>query len=168
MARLGRVLGIALFAGLAGLAGCAGNAALGAASAGSRVGAPTPDLGAGANVRVLDRSQLEVEQGRPVLDAIRAYLPQVRIVQASTACPSLAMRGPNVFPGVAEPLVYLDGEPAGDTCLLEDLPADQLARVEVYPSGVTARPGYRPSSNGLILLFSRRATEGAERKSFRR
>jgi hypothetical protein len=125
-------------------------------------------VSAGANARVLVRSQLDVEQGRPVLDAIHAYLPQVSIVQGSTRCPSLAMRGPNVFPGVAEPTVYLDGVPAGDTCLLEDLPADQVARVEVYPSGVTTRPGYRPNANGLILLFSRRASERAERESLER
>ncbi len=151
--------------GLAGLAGCAGNGALGAAPAFDANAAGLPPS---AHALVLQQDQLDQQEGRSVLDAMRADLPAVHIMQAATGCPSLAMRGPNVFPGVSEPTVYLDGTPANNTCLLEELPAQQIARVEVYPQGFTPRPGYETNASGLILLFSRRASDDAGATSLRR
>ena len=152
---------------LAGSVGCAGNGELGADPAGN-VEASTAGLPPSAHALVLQRDQLDQQQGRSVLDAMRADLPAVHITEAATGCPSLAMRGPNVFPGVSEPTVYLDGAAATNTCLLEDLPAQQIARVEVYPLGVTPRPGYETNSSGLILLFSRWASDEPGAASIRR
>ncbi len=144
---------------LAGLAGCASNGALGAGPAGQAAANAAAGLPPSANAMILQRNELDAQQGQTVLDVMRADLPAVHIATAATGCPSLAMRGPNVFPGISEPTVYLDGQPASNTCLLEELPADQVARVEVYPMGNTPRPGYEPNSSGLILLFSRRAAD---------
>ena len=164
MRRAARVLGTI---GLAGLAGCAGNGALGADPAGNAE-ASAAGLPPSAHALVLRRDQLDQQEGRSVLDAMRAGLPAVHIMEAGTGCPSLAMRGPNVFPGVSEPTVYLDGTPANNTCLLEELPAQQIARVEVYPMGFTPRPGYATNSSGLILLFSRRASDELGAATIRR
>ncbi len=144
---------------LAGLAGCASNGALGAGPVGQAAANAAAGLPPSANAMILQREQLDAQQGQTVLDVMRADLPAVHIMTAATDCPSLAMRGPNVSPGVNEPTVYLDGQPSSNTCLLEELPANQVARVEIYPMGSTPRPGYDPNSSGLILLFSRRASD---------
>ena len=54
------------------------------------------------------------------------------------------------------PSVYVDGTHVGDTCILEALDAREVDRVEVYPMGVTNRPGYPGNNAGLILVFLRR------------
>ncbi len=149
------VLGTVL---LVGLVGCARNGAS-EGSAGDEGEDGAGELPATANALVLRGDQLRLEEGRPVLDALRAELPQVRIGTAGN-CPSLAMRGPDRGLGQPEPTVYVDGVPASDTCVLEDLPTDLVARVEVYPSGFTPRPGYAANASGLILLFTRNGSEG--------
>ncbi len=147
------VLGTVL---LVGVVGCARNGAPegGAGEDGSDDGAELP---ATANALVLRGDQLRMENGRPVLEALRAELPEVHIGMGSS-CPALAMRGPDPGLGQPEPTVYVDGVPASDTCVLEELPTDLVARVEVYPSGFTPRPGYASNASGLILLFTRGAS----------
>ncbi len=51
----------------------------------------------------------------------------------------------------------MDGTRALDTCILGMLRAGDVRRVEIYPMGVTTRPGYSPHSHGLILVFLREA-----------
>ncbi len=165
MAAMARALGVVL---LAGLAGCAGNAALGAGPAGEAEANAAAGLPPSANALILQRRQLDAQQGQTVLDVMRADLPALHIMTAGTDCPSLAMRGPNVLPGISEPTVYLDGQRSSNTCLLEELPADQVARVEVYPMGFTPRPGYEPNSSGLILLFTRHAADDVGATAFQR
>ncbi len=135
------------------LGACAGN------GRGVREGSAQPsggELPPTANAMVLRIDQLDLLEGRSVLEALEADMPAIRI-RETNSCPTLALRGPNPTPGLTEPTVYVDGAAASNTCVLEDLSTDQTARVEVYPSGFTPRPGYAPNARGLILVFTRHA-----------
>ena len=44
-----------------------------------------------------------------------------------------------------------------DTCPLVTIQAVSTERIEVYPMGMTSRPGYPSSGHGLILIFLARA-----------
>jgi hypothetical protein len=109
----------------------------------------------GAQVIVLEDAQLQRASGS-LLHTLTGVVSQLR-VRGRDICPRLEMRGRNSIQGPSDPSVYLDGTMAGNTCLLEQLRSADVRRVEVYPMGVTSRPGYRASSGGLILLFSRDA-----------
>ena len=76
-------------------------------------------------------------------------------------CPSVELRGRKSIFGSNSPLVYVDGVRTANSCILEMLSTDDLSRVEVYPMGVTHRPGYDGSPNGLILVFVRDGSDGA-------
>ncbi len=154
---MGRVARIGVAFALGALAGCAGN---GAVQGDTGLDAAQPDAGPhSANVLVLKGAPLQVQQGATVLDAIRADLPGVRVSEQNQGCPSLAIRGPDTMPGITEPRVYVDGTATGNTCVLEDLQAIDVARVEVYPLGFTMRPGYAPNAHGLILVFTKRGSD---------
>ncbi len=141
---------------LATLAACAGNSA----SAGENaLPAPAEDAPRSANVMVLKGAQLHGQEGASVLDAIRADLPGIRVSEQGQGCPSLAIRGPDTIPGYTEPSVYIDGTATSNTCALEEFQAIDVARVEVYPLGVTMRPGYAPNAHGLILVFTMRGSD---------
>jgi hypothetical protein len=75
-------------------------------------------------------------------------------------CPSIQLRGTKSMFGSNDPLIYVDGARALNTCVLDDMSPDPVARVEIYPSGVSHRPGYDFSRNGLILVFVLDGTEG--------
>ena len=75
-------------------------------------------------------------------------------------CPSVELRGRKSIFGSNSPLVYVDGVRTANSCILEMLSTDDLSRVEVYPMGVTHRPGYDGSPNGLILVFVRDGSDG--------
>ena len=61
------------------------------------------------------------------------------------------------FQGTVNPHVYVDGTRATDTCVLTSLRSHDVERVEVYPQGVTRRPGYGTHAHGLILVFMKQA-----------
>ena len=75
-------------------------------------------------------------------------------------CPSVELRGRKSIFGSNSPLVYVDGVRTANSCILEMLSTDDLSRVEVYPMGVTHRPGYDGTPNGLILVFVRDGSDG--------
>ena len=112
---------------------------------------PTP----AARYLLIERAQLE-DTGGPLLEAISRAQPQIKTEHTST-CPRVVLRGPMVLRGFNDPDVYVDGTRAGDTCILDHLPAEDVERVEIYPTGVTPRPGYATSPHGLILVFLRRS-----------
>ena len=70
-------------------------------------------------------------------------------------CPEIVIRGRKSIQGPSDPKIYVDGTPAANTCILEMLTPTNVERVEVYPSGISRRPGYFTDPNGLILVFSR-------------
>jgi outer membrane receptor protein involved in Fe transport len=120
--------------------------------------APDADDGfrpGGAHVVVLEDEQLQRAPGS-LLQALAGRVAQLR-VKAGSTCPNIEIRGVNSVQGSSDPVIYLDGTMAGNTCLLEQLRSAEVRRVEVYPMGVTARAGYRNSAGGLILVFSRDA-----------
>jgi hypothetical protein len=85
-------------------------------------------------------------------EAFRGRVPSARIVSTAD-CPQIALRRARVPGPWSSPLVYVDGTRASGTCVLRDLSPRDVERVEIYPQGVTTRPGYAVHSNGLILIF---------------
>jgi len=85
-------------------------------------------------------------------------MPQLRVSDWSrNHCPLVQLRGKDSLAGSSEPDVYVDGTRTADTCPLVTLQAAETRRIEVYPQGVTSRPGYPSSGHGLILIFVERA-----------
>lgn len=92
-----------------------------------------------------------------VLDALRGTVPGMRILSHVDQCPQVSLRSHVTFQSQVNPHVYVDGTRAVDTCILETLRTDDVESVEVYPMGVTKRPGYGTHAHGLILVFMRGA-----------
>jgi hypothetical protein len=108
-----------------------------------------------AAVVLLDDTTLAQLPGRTVLDAITLRMPQVRTFWTTGGCPGVLLRGSDRVMGTSNPDVYVDHAHVQDTCLLATLWATDLQRVEIYPLGVTSRPGYSTGAHGLILIFTR-------------
>ena len=119
-------------------------------------GKPLPPTTAGAVI--ITGQALSADPGRTVLDAIKRAMPQLRVSDWSrNHCPTVQLRGKDSVTGSSDPDVYVDGTRTGDTCPLVTLQATETRRIEVYPNGVTSRPGYPSSGHGLILIFVERA-----------
>ena len=121
-------------------------------------GAPHPQPSADAVI--ITRDALNIDPGRTILDAIRQVMPQAQVMGWSPPpndCPHLQLRGSDSITGNSDPDVYVDGTHTPDTCPLVTIHAVETSRVEVYPFGVTTRPGYPSSPHGLILIFVARA-----------
>lgn len=103
---------------------------------------------------VISGVTLENETGS-VLDALVGRVPNLRIRRMSGDCPQINLRTSVSFESVTNPRVYVDGTQIADTCILESLLAQNVELVEIYPMGVTTRPGYATHSHGLILVFMR-------------
>jgi hypothetical protein len=108
---------------------------------------------------VITGRALTADPGRTVLDAIRHSMPQLHIAGWTqyNRCPILEMRGKDSVEGNNNPDVYVDGTRTTDTCPLITIQAMSTDRIEVYPMGMTSRPGYPSSGHGLILIFLARA-----------
>lgn len=126
-----------------GLAGCLGSAPVNRA--------PAERLG---NAVVISFEQLQ-GGGANLLRLVRHRVASMQ-VRETTGCPEVTMRGAKSIHGLAAPTVYVDGQRAANTCILEMLHTGDVDRVEVYPMGVTNRPGYLANGAGLILVFMRR------------
>jgi hypothetical protein len=102
---------------------------------------------------------LSGDPGRTILDAIRRAMPQLHVSSWSqySRCPNIELRGKDSVVGSSNPDVYVDGTRTVDTCPLVTIQASEARRIEVYPLGVTPRPGYPSSGHGLILIFVERA-----------
>jgi hypothetical protein len=110
---------------------------------------------------VLTGQALSGNGGWTILDAIKRAMPQMQVSDWSypTNCPKLALRGQDTVTGDNNPDVYIDGTHSVDTCPLVTLQAVEARSVEIYPQGVTPRPGYPSRGHGLILIFLQRAGE---------
>jgi len=102
---------------------------------------------------------LSADPSLTVLDVIRHQMPQLHISGWTpyTRCPMLQLRGMDSVEGKNDPDVYVDGTRTSDTCPLVTIQAVSTERIEVYPMGMTSRPGYPSSGHGLILIFLARA-----------
>lgn len=90
-----------------------------------------------------------------VLETLRGKVPGLRIRSDAGPCPRITLRNDASFQTQVNPLVYVDGTRAMDTCVLESLRGRDVEMVEIYPTGVTTRPGYDMHGHGLILVFLR-------------
>jgi hypothetical protein len=104
---------------------------------------------------VLTAAQLH-ERGGDLLGMMTSRISSMRVMH-TRGCPVISIRGRKTLAGISDPGIYVDGQRAGDTCILTMLSPTDLARIEVYPMGVTSRSGYHMDSSGLILIFTRRA-----------
>lgn len=104
---------------------------------------------------VISGSALLDGQGS-VLETLRGKVPNLKIQRYVGECPRITFRSDATYQTAAvTPHVYVDGTRATDTCILESLQGRNVQRVEVYPSGVSGRPGYPSHAHGLILVFLR-------------
>jgi predicted TIM-barrel fold metal-dependent hydrolase len=94
------------------------------------------------------------QDNRPLLDAMRRYLPGMEIVE-NADCPEVHLRGRSTITTRSDPAIYVNGERAANTCVLAMLPTSDIARVEIYASGIPPA-GTMTSPYGVILIFSRR------------
>src|SRR6266513_540698 len=110
---------------------------------------------------ILTGEDLSANPGWTVLDAIRRAMPQVKIStgRGLNPCPLIELRGRDSVTGSSDPDVYVDGTRTVDTCPLVTLQAIEASRIEIYPLGVTSRPGYPSRGHGLPRLI-RRSTRG--------
>lgn len=76
-------------------------------------------------------------------------------VKHTAGCPEIEFRGRNSMVMTTSPSVYVDGQRASNTCVLELLSPVDVNRLEIYPSGVANRPGYFSNAGGLILVFKK-------------
>lgn len=142
-----RTMRIAGLLGAIALAGCLSSAPEGQITRPSRSPARV------GSAIVIDGEQLWA-RGGALLDGLIGRASNLRVDRAGgSGCPSLTLRGPKTLIGISNPRVYVDGTAFDDTCILDQIRARDVERVEVYPGGSTHRPGYRPSPFGLVLVF---------------
>jgi hypothetical protein len=125
--------------------GCAGTASRPDGSTGS---------GAGNAIVIEDEA---IDSSRGTLLTIMQDHVRGMTVNRSADCPHIVLRGGMGRSQAAEALVYIDGQRFSDTCVLDTVNLETIATIEVYPSGVTNRPGYFSNSGGLILVFTKSA-----------
>lgn len=93
--------------------------------------------------------------GPPIelLDAMRGKVRGMIVQESETGCPRIHFRGMRSLQGENDPLVYVGGARATNTCVLTSLSTADVARVETYSSGVAPRPPYQAHPNGLIIVY---------------
>ena len=99
------------------------------------------------------------DQRGSILDTMEGRVPGMQIQRRPDRCPEVSLRSHVTFRSVVNPQVYVDGTRTVDTCILESLVTDNVESIEIYPTGVTMRPGYSTHAHGLILIFMRGANE---------
>ena len=77
------------------------------------------------------------------------------VKESGGACPEIEFRGRNSITAPTPPTVYVDGQRASNTCVLDLISPLDVSTLEVYPMGVSNRPGYLSTVGGLILVFTK-------------
>jgi hypothetical protein len=93
------------------------------------------------------------EHGGSLLAFLFGRVSGLAVDYSTYPCPSIQLRCRKSQYGSNDPIVYVDGARAVNSCVLEMLLSRDISRVEVYPMGVSNRPGYEAHPNGLILVF---------------
>ncbi|HEY7894764.1 MAG TPA: hypothetical protein VIC24_07700 [Gemmatimonadaceae bacterium] len=83
---------------------------------------------------------------------MRARVPSIQIVD-DQPCPDVYLRGRSTIVSSSNPAIYVDGQRATNTCVLDMVNSLDLDRVEIYPSGQPR--GYLSDPYGVILMFLR-------------
>lgn len=94
------------------------------------------------------------DHGGTLLAFLFSRISGMQVDYSTIPCPSVQIRGRKSMFGSNDPVVYVDGARTANSCVLEQLLTRDLQRVEVYPMGVSNKPGYEAHPNGLILVFS--------------
>jgi hypothetical protein len=104
----------------------------------------------GGHVRV-DGEQLAGSSS--LLAGLAGRVPNMQVIRGSTTCPRVVLRGGRSLTTQGDPLVYVDGTRAGNTCVLDAIPVSQVSRVEIFGSGATPPLGFQSSPYGTIIVF---------------
>jgi hypothetical protein len=88
-----------------------------------------------------------------LLDGLRVRVPTMMVSTQGGGCPNIMFRGPRSIRNQANPSVYVDGTLMVDTCILTQITASDVERVEIFPSGGTSRPGIQRNPFGVIMVF---------------
>lgn len=147
----GQARGFAIVIGMTVLSGCLGSAPRNAEHA-----TRTPRSESHAAGAIIIAGEHLWAQGTDLMTAVKQRVASMQVARSST-CPRITIRGQKSIQGPSDPRIYVDGMPAVNTCILDMLNTIDVELVEVYPGGVTRRPGYPADPYGLILVFSRRA-----------
>lgn len=104
---------------------------------------------------VLNSKDFHTTSGN-ILDVIRGRVPGVQVTGNS-----VEIRGPNTFYGYNQPLYVVDGVPLQDSKIVEDLPIEDIERVEFLKGPSAAIYGSR-GANGVIAIYTKRGTGGVK------
>ena len=131
-----------------------GSSVLFGACAGVAAGTRSGDIG---NAIVIESDDLFDTRGN-LLRVLATRLVNSQIVEVD-GCTAITLRGTKSIYNPTPPGVYVDGHRTSNTCVLDMLNTEDIGRVEVYPSGITQRPGYYNHAGGLILVFLKDGSE---------
>jgi hypothetical protein len=119
-------------------------------------GRTAPEQQGSLSSYVVDEDDLERSGSSSLLNAIASRVRSMSIMRPQGECPEITLRGSTTLVRrTSPPVVYVDGARAINTCILEQLTPNDVSRVEIYPLGMTRRPGYPTQPGGLILVFMR-------------
>ena len=114
--------------------------------------APGPDVRERGGATILTSDLLQ-KQSRSLLDLLKARIPSIEVID-NQPCPDVFLRGRSTISTPSNPAIYVDGQRANNTCVLDMMNVMDLERVEVYPSGQPGG-GYQSDPYGVILIFLR-------------
>ena len=112
--------------------------------------ASTPDIRSSGGVTILTEALLQ-KQSRSLLELMKARVPSITVID-DTPCPDIYLRGRSTITTSSSPAIYVDGERANNTCVLDMMDVLDMERVEIYPNG-QPKGGYQSSPYGVILIF---------------
>lgn len=101
-------------------------------------------------VTILTEAVLQ-KQSRSLLELMRARIPSITVIDDSP-CPDVFLRGRSTIATPSNPAIYVDGERANNTCVLDMMDVADMERVEIYPNGLP-KGGFQSSPYGVILIF---------------
>jgi outer membrane receptor for monomeric catechols len=110
----------------------------------------SPDVQTTGGATILTAAVLQ-KQSRSLLDVLKARIPSITVIDGQP-CPDVYLRGRSTISTSSNPAIYVDGERANNTCVLDMMNVTDLERVEVYSNG-QPRAGYKSDPYGVILIF---------------
>lgn len=114
--------------------------------------APVPPQTKQVGDAVIITAAILQQRSRSLLGVMREQLPFMQVQDASP-CPDIFLRGRSTVQSESNPVIYVDGQRASNTCVLEMMNSLDVNRIEIYPSGVPRNAAYPTSPYGLILIF---------------
>ncbi|HEX8360316.1 MAG TPA: hypothetical protein VF613_09420 [Longimicrobium sp.] len=117
--------------------------------------APQPAISHGGEIVL---TQTDLTTGGSLMEALAGRVSNMRVSRSSASgCSRVIFRGVQSIHGSSEAHVWVDGQAATDSCILDLIRRWDVDRVEIYPSGLVRKSGYPASATGSILVFTKRA-----------